>query len=468
MNESSEDRGGDSQHPESRRIRSPATHAFPHDLAAFVTGHWQDATVFAGSYRWLTAGSPEPLPDPILLEALLSTCYQASLQREEDRPVRFRLMLRQPESFCDEEGPPVGLHRLVFTNPRPLNEHEIRRLSPATTFYRSLLGVGWDTTHETLQIWGQIHSGPNWIQAIDGGRRIFQPLPPALVVSVLGPGRITVSKGSVTVGKLWSGKITSPGTEIADAAWIQDTFADSDAELNRLHVEARRQTTRPWATVDPGFARLVVHRVFRQIISSIRNGRHGGTLILVPPELASEICSTNPFLFIKYAFTDERARWRLQDVVVRVMNSLAQVYGTSDDPARTVGWLEYVASVDLIIARGEEALIEAAHFVADLTAVDGAVILTKNYELLGFGGEISGALQAVSTVARALDADATRTQCETTERYGTRHRSAYRLCNALPEAIAIVISQDGGVRSIKCKDGQVTCWDQVAMSILDV
>jgi hypothetical protein len=468
MNESTDDLGGDRPCLESSRSRSPATHAFPHDLAAFVSEHWLDATVLVGSYRWLTAGAPEPLPDRILLEALLSTCYQASLLREEDRPVRFRLMVRQPESFCDDEGPPVGLHRLVFTKPRPLNEHEMRRLSPATAFYRSLLGVGWDATHETLQIWGQIHSGTNWIQAIDGGRRSFQPLPPAPVVSVLGPGRITVSKGSVTVGRLWSGKITSPGPEITDAAWLQDTLAGSDAELHRLHVEARRRATKPWAAVDPGFARLVVQRLFRQIMSSIRNGHHGGTLILVPPELASELSFPNPFLSIKYAFTEERARWRLQDVVVRVMNSLAQAYGTSDAPARTVGWLEYVYSVDLMIARGEEALIEAAHFVADLAAADGAVILTKNYELLGFGAEISGALQAVPMVARALDADATRTQSETTEHYGTRHRSAYRLCSGLPEAIAIVVSQDGGVRSIKSKDGQVTCWDQVAMSILDV
>jgi hypothetical protein len=34
-----------------------------------------------------------PLPQAPVLEQLLSTCYQASLLREENRPVRFRLML---------------------------------------------------------------------------------------------------------------------------------------------------------------------------------------------------------------------------------------------------------------------------------------------------------------------------------------------------------------------------------------
>jgi hypothetical protein len=297
---------------------------------------------------------------------------------------------------------------------------------------------------------------------------MFQPLPPALVVSVSGPGRITVSKGSVTVGKLWSGKITAPSSDITEAAWVKEAFAGTNAELLRLHVEAETKDTRPWAKIDPDFSHLIVHRAFRQVISRVRDGRHGGTLILVPPELAADLCSPNPFLSIKYAFTDDHGRRRLQDTIVQVMNLLAQVHGTREDPARTVGWLEYVTSTAPVIARGEEALIEAADFVADLTAVDGAVVLTKTFELVGFGAEISGALQAVTTIARALDADATATRIEPTESYGTRHRSAYRFCKALPEAIAIVISQDGGIRSIKYKDGQVICWDQVATSILDL
>ena len=43
---------------------------------------------------------------------------------------------------------------------------------------------------------------------------------------------------------------------------------------------------------------------------------------------------------------------------------------------------------------------------------------------------------------------------------GTRHRSAYRLCNELRDVIAVVISQDGNVRFVKCKDEAVTYWDQ--------
>jgi DNA integrity scanning protein DisA with diadenylate cyclase activity len=80
--------------------------------------------------------------------------------------------------------------------------------------------------------------------------------------------------------------------------------------------------------------------------------------------------------------------------------------------------------------------------------------------MLGFGGEISGRLPDVKTVARALDVEAVAVVKESVGDVGTRHRSAYRLCNALGDVIAVVISQDGNVRFIKRKNEAVTYWDQ--------
>jgi DNA integrity scanning protein DisA with diadenylate cyclase activity len=87
--------------------------------------------------------------------------------------------------------------------------------------------------------------------------------------------------------------------------------------------------------------------------------------------------------------------------------------------------------------------------------------------LLGFGAEISGGLERVKTVARALVLEGIETEQANAENFGTRHRSAYRLCSAVHEAMGIVISQDRLVRLVKWKDGIVTYWNQVATSILD-
>jgi DNA integrity scanning protein DisA with diadenylate cyclase activity len=45
---------------------------------------------------------------------------------------------------------------------------------------------------------------------------------------------------------------------------------------------------------------------------------------------------------------------------------------------------------------------------------------------------------------------------------GTRHRSAYRLCAAVPGAVALVVSQDGGVRFVTRRGDAVTYWDHGA------
>ena len=42
---------------------------------------------------------------------------------------------------------------------------------------------------------------------------------------------------------------------------------------------------------------------------------------------------------------------------------------------------------------------------------------------------------------------------------GHRHRSAYRLAAALPGAVAVVVSQDGGIRFVTNKSGALTYWD---------
>jgi DNA integrity scanning protein DisA with diadenylate cyclase activity len=64
------------------------------------------------------------------------------------------------------------------------------------------------------------------------------------------------------------------------------------------------------------------------------------------------------------------------------------------------------------------------------------------------------------SVARAIDVEGEVAVEESAEGVGTRHRSAYRLCKALSSVIAVVISQDGNVRFIKCKDDAITYWDQ--------
>jgi hypothetical protein len=137
--------------------------------------------------------------------------------------------------------------------------------------------------------------------------------------------------------------------------------------------------------------------------------------------------------------------------------ALAEGVGVS-----TVGWHAYERSRARQLVEVDEVLFEVAHLVPDLTRVDGAVLLTDSLDVLGFGVEIAGELPEVSRVAQAHDLDAEARTWVRTDRVGTRHRSASRLCQAVRDALALVVSQDGGLRFIRWHDQSVAYWEQVA------
>lgn len=377
--------------------------------------------------------------------------------REEERQVKFRLIFAEPELFPPEEGPPSGLHRLEFQEPRTFDEHELRRLSPAAPSDRSLIGVRHNG--EQLEIWGLIQSGPRWLQRVRGGRDFSPPIPEVPVVRIIGPGRIIVDRGSSMVGKLEGGRLSDNSMDVFGSQWLSSMFAEVRSELLNLHLRDRENAEKPWAKLDLDVTRRIAQHMIRRIISTARNSGHGGALVIVPPHCADDLLSGR-YVSLKHKFADDPPRRRYRLLITTIMNTLAEIYGQGNQDREPVGWKEYRKSGDERLSILDEAIFEMSHLIAGLMAVDGAAVMTQRYEILGFGGEISGDLQHVGTVAQALDIEADHIAKESTEAYGTRHRSAFRLCNELHDALAVVVSQDGDTRFIRWKDGLVTYWDQ--------
>ena len=201
----------------------------------------------------------------------------------------------------------------------------------------------------------------------------------------------------------------------------------------------------------------------KRVVSVLRDASHGGTVIFVPTENAGENSREEyPYIDLRYPFADSRARLSFPDLIVDILNRLAQLYGTADHEQEptAVGWEEFEATTAPQIETLDEALFETAHLIAGLAAADGAVIMSKPNELLGFGGMISGRLPDLKSVWRALDLEGKNVVEEEIGDVGARHRSAYRLAGALPGSVAVVISQDGGVRWVCQKGGRVTYWEQ--------
>jgi hypothetical protein len=436
--------------------RAAAGYSYPGDLARFVRDQWRDVPE--------PPGGADPLPDAAALEGFFAACYQASMLREEERPVIFRAILAEPAFFAPEGRPPEGLQRLAFPRSLPFDPRELRRLSVAADPQRTLIGVRPDG-EGGLRIWGLINSGTRWLRDVYGGRRAGAPLPSAPVVHVNVPGSIEAYKGHELVGKLQRGRLSGSRLDPFESQWLPGQFSRLLEEFTERHSAARNRARElsgeRWAPLEPSLPRRITERMMKRVISVLSDARHGGTVIFIPLENAGDLSREYPYIDLRYPFADDRARLSFPNLIVDILNRLAQLYGTADqqEPG-VVGWEEFEATTDAQIETLDEALFETAHLIAGLAAADGAVVMSKQNELLGFGGMISGRLPDVSSVARALDLEGEKVAEEGTGNVGARHRSAYRLAGALPGSVAVVISQDGGVRWVCQKGGRVTYWEQ--------
>jgi hypothetical protein len=431
-------------------------HAYHDDLVCFLRHRWSSVLPDLDQYPGTIAIS---LPLSPFLEELLSICYQASMLREEERLVSVRLVLAGPEMFLSRDDPPWGLHRQLFSHPRPCNESELRKLSPAVDFSRSLIGVSLNDENE-WRIWGMVHSGTRWLQAYRGGRQVPPSFPAVPVILVKSPGCLVALKGLETLATLNKGCIITPDLDVFQAQWLGDYFAEIRKELLTRLAGSNGGSRQGDTLLDPNLVRIIGRQILMRIISAMRESRQGGTILFLPNHRLEELTGPNPLLNIKYQFKEEATRQRLLNLIFQTFKTLTKVCRRATNAGQRLGWQEYINSDSGILAMLDEAIFEAAHQLADFAAVDGAVVLTNRIRMLGFGAMIKGDFDQVKTLARALDLEGEQRQAERTEDVGTRHRAVYYLCHQIPETLGVVISQDGNVRFIKWKDGQVTYWEQ--------
>jgi hypothetical protein len=440
-------------------------HVYPSELAQAAYARWHVLRAQDDPGPCIPREGALPAPDR--LERLLSIAYQASLLQEEERAVRFRLFLGEPGGLPPGAGPPDGLHALRFIEPRPFDEHEIRRLSPAAKYHRALMGVR-PVRESDYEIWGVLQSGPRWLQSARGGRAVASPVPEdAVVIRVVGPGRISIAVGDVILAELRGGRIDRVSLDLFQAQWLSKRFAPVHAELMARHEEAMQKS--PGRPLDPTVTRKISQQLVKRLIATIRESHHGGTILFLPADRVANLLSgPGRTLSLKYAFVEGEPRLRYHSLIRRAMLELALAGPEAEPRSERVGWGAYQRSTRPSIATLDEAILEMSQLLAALGDVDGAVVLTDRFEVLGFGGEIVGSPSEIAHIRRGLDLEGTEFATVPIDGVGTRHRSAYRLCAQEPGAMAIVVSQDGGVQFVASHGGEPAYWEHVATSDADV
>jgi hypothetical protein len=413
----------------------PRGHAYPPDLARYVEALWPAS---AGALRF----------PPKLLNEALSASFQASLATEESRPVRFRLLLTPVDELPEAGSPNQGVLRLKFDQSRPLHEDELRRLAPAAAFETALIGA--HAEDGRLRIWGVAHSGPAWLAPTWGGRSLVPNWTYDPIIHVTGPGKIAVRSAGKLVAAIERGLIVDAAIDVFDSEWLPQMFAAERQAIVAEHDALQLQSPVP-TSVENSLVGRVNQQMVRRAIQLIRGARHGGMLLLVdgPSPLSAHR------LRLKYRITQDEPSHRYRKVLLELLETLAD---GSTNPS--VGWSDFEANQSPRLDKLEQAVFELSRAIANLTAIDGAVVLDRHFGLLGFGAEVSAELPAPDRVLRALDTEGQSSIPDDIENVGTRHRAAYRFVNDHPSGLAIVVSQDGGVTFVANRGGVVMFWEQ--------
>jgi hypothetical protein len=301
-------------------------------------------------------------------------------------------------SFRPEEGrfPKISLaflppeqagQPLMLADRLPLTPAVLTKLAPAVERPGIHLGVWSDA--DDLYVWGATRAVPSL----------------GFVLEDVEPGQLVIKHRRID----GFGKFANVAVLKGDQVKIVDELGASLPQCADL-LEALRAFTAP-ATWDDSVNVLV------QLAASMRAHGHGGTLLVVPAQSEEWRASIVHPIFYS---------------VAPPFSKLANLVRKAPSPESETEW--------------QAALRSAVESIAGLTAVDGAAVITNEYEVLAFGAKIKRAAGRESVEQMVLTEPVVGNQAQVVppvQHGGTRHLSAGQFIHDQRNAMALVASQDG-------------------------
>ena len=326
------------------------------------------------------------MPSEAEIAAALDAAFWASLRREEDYWPRVSIAFVSPEQTA---------HPIIFGQPVELDPARLVRIGPAVERPGIHLGV---TPGQPTSVWGAARALPRH----------------CCVIEVAEPGLVVVKhhRGDELA------KYVNVAVLQGDQIKVIDEHASSLPDCPDLLASLLGfDSPSSWA----GSVNVLV-----QLAVCMRAHRRGGLLLMVP-EGADE--------------------WR-QSIVQPLQYHVTPPYrelavlsrqGQTKVPGEA-------AKMEHSVRSWHEELGRAVDAIAGLTAIDGATVLSSEYDLLAFGAKISrrrGAEPVERVTLTEPVLDATASVISPSQLGGTRHLSAAQFIHDQRDALALVASQDG-------------------------
>jgi hypothetical protein len=420
-------------------------HSFPADLAAQVANAWNE--FIAGEY------TPPPLPEVSQLKSLLEIAYFAGMETDEARPLRFMLCCTRNSDPITRQREAAPVESWEFTSDRPFTIQEIRRLAAVTNLDSSAIWIRFsDDAGDKLSIRGLVNLGRSWSVARNAFAYHYEPLPHALLVRVVAPGRLVIYQSEYCIATLEGGtlRVGEPRMAWMDLLGADPLFKEGHDILRNKIAHPLHEHPREWH----GFEWLAYQNTVLAVVNGIHLGGHGGALILKSPS-----CDLiqNDLVRIKYRLSQHSDHLKKHFVAfMNLRHKFGDMIWLSEGKEKTPPSKQEIELTSFLLRESQQKLAQACSFIGGFAGTDGAVVLNNDLTVEGFGSEI--VLDKVKP-AKAFEVDNPmekegRRELDS-EQKGMRHRSAIRLCATEPRVAIFVASQDGGISLVWNKDGDV-------------
>jgi hypothetical protein len=370
------------------------------------------------------------MPSVAALQSVLIPTFLASIRHEEGRPVRFRWVM--PVQGSREEDVPM----VRFEEPREFTADELVRLSPVVNsgmrqlvvrFSENkpqIVGIQDSALHrDSYQLLSQLNSYP-----LD-----------QLECSVIGAGHLRLAWGYMSIDYDSERVHQKLSLMSSDLEELFSRIAATGVKFKGtgLLPEDAAPAIRERAEEAFGTRHFALIRFWDRVLDRVQKSGHGGTFLILAEPVA--VAMTPKYRLAVQGVSNiikEHSEWAMGFAQVRFRDDL------DDDEKRA---FEAFLCEYLVLDRKLAHLVD---LVASVASVDGAVLMNREFDVLGFGMRVAVTSENADMEIETIDwTDGEfRRRKRRMSTLGMRHLSAAEFVAKNDGSIAIVVSQDGNLR----------------------
>ncbi len=384
-----------------------------------------------------------PIPSEQDFGVLLDTMFRGSLLSEEGTNVITSVSWLSREDFDEHELKRARESRLLleFSEPIPFEARNLAKLNGIVNGKTgSLLAC---QNESTPHIWGICYfmSGSGAIGEIPAGTmevRHFRPDCPT--VTITGIGAMQITRGDSVIGRIEGGQFLLAHATVFHSLMLGPFLY----RLINIEIDP---TSRQFKNAAEAEKARSFFNCLNYLIEVLSQRRTGATVIVIPPHQKD------------HALRNTETAWRVSgSLEIDLLQRARQDYQRRSQEGGS-------SSNQLFRLKIDQALRNRLRSLIDLAGIDGALLLTPSFDVIGFGMKLKSSKWSENIQHGPLIQATERQELEFS-RLGTRHNSALNFVGSVDGSVAFVASSDGPIRALtKASENQIWYWPDCRVSM---